>query len=108
MVAETLPSSLGVVVLVLDKADAVVPCTLNVHPSHTQQSSSVMHQSASVGAIFLPRVSTLLMSPRQSLAGLGLLGRVEAGLLLLTLVGLGLQHVVETGLVSFGGEELGR
>ena len=44
------------------------------------------------------------MSPRLPLAGLGLLDRVEAGLL--SLVGLGLQHVVGTGLLSFGIEEL--
>lgn len=44
------------------------------------------------------------MSPRLSLAGLGLLGRVEAGQL--SLVGLGLQRVGGMGLLSFGVQEL--
>ena len=57
IVVEALPSSLGVVVRVLDKADAVVPCMLNVHSSHTQQSFSVNHQFAFGGTIFLLRVS---------------------------------------------------
>ena len=57
MVVETLPSSLGVVVFVHDKVDAVVPCMPNAHFSHTQLLFFVNHQFAFAGAIFLLRVS---------------------------------------------------
>ena len=62
MEVETLPSSLGNVVgvLVLGKADDVVPCVLlNVHLSQTQQASSLKPKSAA-GTILLARVFWLL------------------------------------------------
>ena len=59
MVVETLPSSLGMVVFVLDKADAVVSCIPNVHPSHTQQSFSSLCLIANT-LLMVPRLSLLL------------------------------------------------